>query len=445
MFTRQLLSVRPALARSTLCGLRQDISCAPSIASKHTGHSNVSICTVLQKYVNCSGSTTNVVNAKLGNSIPIKRWLCSSSSDQSSDDSSEARLEVRQLLEDLTEKGVQVPTKMTDEAMEYLATLGKKKRMKYISKLVRKEQEKIIKAQKKANTLDRDAEDDSVFEATNKLVRRYNKQDFNLLDSWRVAAAMKFNPHIALDFIYDDLMNWREIRHVATQMGYLLKANKSAREPFHIHMVDFHYGGLVERELQKLFQGQFEDLLLNVTDKGLLDVFPRQKIVYLTPDSNNILTTYDPDKVYIIGALVDLEHETGASLAQAKQLNIQHCRLPLDTYLQWNVGHKSLTLDSMVNILLEQAEHGDMSVALAKHVPQRKFGGVKTNIPNFKPKSASSDNLFSSSRAQHSRKWKVEDGEFGQRSSGRAPRRFQDWGVDERSDWHKSRPRQRKY
>lgn len=61
------------------------------------------------------------------------------------------------------------------------------------------------------------------------------------------------------------------------------------------------------------------------------------------------------------------------SLAKAKRLGLRMARLPLDRYLQWGAGSgKSLTLNQMVNILLDLKKTGDWTTAL-RHVPRRKI------------------------------------------------------------------------
>ena len=42
---------------------------------------------------------------------------------------------------------------------------------------------------------------------------------------------------------------------------------------------------------------------------GYLEEFQRYDVVYLTSDSPNVLSTLDEDKVYVIGGLVDHNHE----------------------------------------------------------------------------------------------------------------------------------------
>lgn len=40
-------------------------------------------------------------------------------------------------------------------------------------------------------------------------------------------------------------------------------------------------------------------------EKGYLDVFPREDLVYLSSESENVIQTIEPNKMYIIGGLVD--------------------------------------------------------------------------------------------------------------------------------------------
>ena len=49
-------------------------------------------------------------------------------------------------------------------------------------------------------------------------------------------------------------------------------------------------------------------LQVNFTDKDYLSTFDKGSVVYLSSESDNVLTTLDPDKVYIIGGLVDHNH-----------------------------------------------------------------------------------------------------------------------------------------
>ena len=49
----------------------------------------------------------------------------------------------------------------------------------------------------------------------------------------------------------------------------------------------------------------FDDYLWNVTPECVTRVFPKERLVYLSPDSPNVLTEYSHEDVYILGALID--------------------------------------------------------------------------------------------------------------------------------------------
>ena len=48
-----------------------------------------------------------------------------------------------------------------------------------------------------------------------------------------------------------------------------------------------------------------ESQLWHVTPECFTRVFPPERLVYLSPDSPNVLTEYSQDDVYILGALID--------------------------------------------------------------------------------------------------------------------------------------------
>merc|ERR1712179_654238 len=59
-------------------------------------------------------------------------------------------------------------------------------------------------------------------------------------------------------------------------------------------------------------------------------------------------------------------------MAKAKREGLRVQKLPLDKYLSWGIGGKSLTLNQMICILLDLKESGDWEYAL-RHVPRRKI------------------------------------------------------------------------
>lgn len=49
----------------------------------------------------------------------------------------------------------------------------------------------------------------------------------------------------------------------------------------------------------------YENWDINFHSDNYLDIFPKNSLVYLTSESDNVITELEQDKVYIIGGLVD--------------------------------------------------------------------------------------------------------------------------------------------
>lgn len=186
--------------------------------------------------------------------------------------------------------------------------------------------------------------------------------------------AMQFGQKLVLDCSYDEHMTKRECILAAKQLMLVFAENRIHDQPFDLHFCNANMAGhtldYLQRHIPTMLNAEFP---LNVHTDSYLDHFPHEQLVYLTPHCKNDLTEYDPDKVYIIGAMVDTMHNEPLSLAKAKKHGLQMARLPLDRYLQWGAGSgKSLTLNQMTRIMLDLKTSGDWNKSLS-HVPRRKL------------------------------------------------------------------------
>uniref|UniRef100_A0A3Q3XJQ5 tRNA methyltransferase 10 homolog C n=1 Tax=Mola mola TaxID=94237 RepID=A0A3Q3XJQ5_MOLML len=204
------------------------------------------------------------------------------------------------------------------------------------------------------------------------------------------AQSMVFDQPLVFDMSYESSMSRREIENTVSQLMEVEGWNRRAPEPFHLHFCNLQPNGTYMQELLKRYGAEtWNRLLITSTDRQHVDVFPREQLVYLTADSPNVLRTFDHSKVYIIGALVDRSIQSGLSLANAKRLKLATARLPLDEYLQWDIGAKNLTLDQMIRIMIKLRETGKWEEAL-KFVPQRKHDGF---LQQQKQKEATSNQI----------------------------------------------------
>mmetsp|Transcript_25163 Transcript_25163/g.51895 ORF Transcript_25163/g.51895 Transcript_25163/m.51895 type:complete len:435 (-) Transcript_25163:1836-3140(-) len=98
------------------------------------------------------------------------------------------------------------------------------------------------------------------------------------------------------------------------------------------------------------------------------------KLVYLTGDSTNTLTTLQNNTTYIIGGIVDRNRHKHVTAKRAKSLGIPTARLPLEENLNFNGKTRILTCNHVFEILLKFRDGGckDWKEAIVAVLPTRK-------------------------------------------------------------------------
>lgn len=76
--------------------------------------------------------------------------------------------------------------------------------------------------------------------------------------------------------------------------------------------------------------------------------------------------------------MVDKRIVQPLSLAKAKKENIRAAKLPLDNFLDWGSGNKSLTLNQVMAIMNDWRKTNDWKYAL-RHIPKRKLNQPDDN------------------------------------------------------------------
>lgn len=64
------------------------------------------------------------------------------------------------------------------------------------------------------------------------------------------------------------------------------------------------------------------------------EVISKERFVYLTADSPNVIKELDPNDVYIIGGIVDRNRYINLTLDKANQEGIRHGKLPIGDYMK---------------------------------------------------------------------------------------------------------------
>lgn len=108
---------------------------------------------------------------------------------------------------------------------------------------------------------------------------------------------------------------------------------------------------------------------------GVFELFDRRKVVYLSPDSEEVLEDVVSTEVYVVGGIVDRNVSRGLTLAAAEGGKARAVRLPFDEYLpEVSSQDQVLTVCACVGVLMSRHAGGEWKEVLEKSVPQRGKG-----------------------------------------------------------------------
>ncbi|KAM9262234.1 tRNA methyltransferase 10 homolog B [Morus bassanus] len=156
----------------------------------------------------------------------------------------------------------------------------------------------------------------------------------------RLLEARASGPRLCVDLGVADRMTQKETSRLASQIRRLYGANRRAEKPFWLCLTEFVVGSLIYEECFRMNDG-FSNYLMDTTQESYLDLFPLDAIVYLTPDSENVLEDIEPNKVYILGGLVDESIHKKLTLQRAQEQSLQTARLPIREYMVKNMNTKN--------------------------------------------------------------------------------------------------------
>lgn len=136
-------------------------------------------------------------------------------------------------------------------------------------------------------------------------VRIYDQSLDNFLN-YSLAISSMFEPNIVFDCGYDDVMLENEISNCAKQIMYSFVLNRMHNHPAKLYLCNASRHNRVIQFLHNLIPNLYEESFpLETTSESYLDMFDRNKLVYLTPHCRTEMTFYNPNKIYIIGGVVD--------------------------------------------------------------------------------------------------------------------------------------------
>jgi len=218
--------------------------------------------------------------------------------------------------------------------------------------------------------------------------RRHSKKFLKRLEKERLEAVMeKFNEdrtgfepvlHVCIDLQFEILMSDKELSHLARQLSRVYGSNRTSSNPALISVTSLVEDSRTMRICQQKSDG-FANYIWHSTSEPVTSAFDETmtSLIYLTPDSPNVLESLEPRTVYVIGGLVDDSIKKNSSSNFAGASNISTARLPIEENaikLATSCSFKKvLAINQVFDILMKYRQCCDWKEALKAGLPKR-FG-----------------------------------------------------------------------
>ncbi|GAX83780.1 hypothetical protein CEUSTIGMA_g11205.t1 [Chlamydomonas eustigma] len=185
--------------------------------------------------------------------------------------------------------------------------------------------------------------------------------------------AQQHGPDLVIDLDFEGLMSGSELKHLCQQLCYSYSANGRVANPCHLHLVGFK--GDVKEAAERQING-LPNWVVTKTQDSLLHHFSQRKdkLVYLTADSETELDVLDASSIYVIGGLVDHNRYKGLCQQRAQEAGISTARLPIKKFVELE-SRAVLTVNHVVQIMVEMFNRQDWKAVLDDVLPPRKRAG----------------------------------------------------------------------
>lgn len=253
----------------------------------------------------------------------------------------------------------------------------KLKRLEAIKKRHEHRKEKKMDAKKarqfQATQMESAETDEANSSVSIKQCRRTKERMSSVKD--RCEQALVSGQRICIDCGLESHMSDKECSKLAQQIGRLYGANKRSPQPVAIHLTSFNPESRLYKECMRVNSG-FQNYILCRHKESLVQVFKKDELVYMSPNANEALDTVDPDRVYVIGGLVDetIQKKVSKNRAEAESLVMK--RLPVDEFMKKAPAgsHFSqvLAVNQVFEALLSRSTGQAWPAVLVSVVPQRK-------------------------------------------------------------------------
>jgi tRNA (guanine9-N1)-methyltransferase len=173
---------------------------------------------------------------------------------------------------------------------------------------------------------------------------------------------------VAVDCSFDDLMSEKDIVKLSKQIQRCYSINRHMEDPLQLHLTNLQ--GKTLNRLDGYIDG-YRNWDIHLKCESLIELFQPSEVVYLCAESENTLTTFDDEKIYVIGGFVDHNAHKGLAYERAKAAGFNHCRLPIDKFFTL-ATRKVLTVCHVFEIISNFCTSNSWTNAIENTIPGRK-------------------------------------------------------------------------
>ena len=146
---------------------------------------------------------------------------------------------------------------------------------------------------------------------------------------------MKTASPCIIDCHFQTVLTEKELKSLCVQLGYCHAVNQRMEKPMQLSITS--YFGFVKEQTQACGADGWG---LKLHEESMEKVFPKEKLVYLTADSPDVLDQFNEkfplnslnlSDIYIVGGLVDHNRFPKGTYNRAQELGIRSAKLPLST------------------------------------------------------------------------------------------------------------------
>lgn len=179
---------------------------------------------------------------------------------------------------------------------------------------------------------------------------------------------------VVLDCGFDDLMTEGERTSLARQLVRCYSENRRAPLAVDLTVTGFN-GHLKDRFENRMHSHHLQ--WQNITFSDQDEIKANGPILYLSSDSDEVLSELAPGTTYVIGGIVDKGRYKDLCKDKAEKLGIPTARLPIGEHIRLS-GRRVLATNHVFELMLRWLELKDWKQAFEAVLPSRKVLGEKS-------------------------------------------------------------------